>query len=135
MNNLHLLKLNDSRWIAIYFSTITNIKRFCFTLGKGKIILFYRHIHFHIYIQKRQKKKKKEKKWDSCFINLLSPHSFIVLIMTPSMSPFIFQKPVTFLFDCSFILRFDFAKNYKWSSQKKFIAPREYYFIWDWNTN
>lgn len=81
------------------------------------------------------KKKKKEKKWDSCFINLLSPHSFIVLIMTPSMSPFIFQKPVNFLFDCSFILRFDFAKNYKWSSQKKFIAPREYYFIWDWNTN
>lgn len=138
-NLFHDLKLNNSTWIATcYFCVTVNIERFFYS-RESKITLFCRSIHFHIYIQNRQKPKKNKNKktqtQNSCFIKLLSSQSLTVLIMALSISPFIFQKHITFLFDCSLMLLFKLAKlmNYKWSSQKKLLSPKEYYFISDWD--
>lgn len=129
INLFHNLKMNNSTWIATsYFCITTNIERCCFTLGKARIILFCRSVHFHIYIQNMKKR------WKNSSLELLPSQSFTVSIMALSISPFIFQKHITSLFDCSLMLHFYLAKlmNYKWSSQKNFIGLKEYYFISDW---
>lgn len=75
----HDLKLNNSVWIAtcFFFFLVCNYKhRFCFTLGKARVILFWRNLHFYIISRIGKKKKKK----NSCFIELLSFPSVICCI-------------------------------------------------------
>lgn len=101
-----------------------------FTLGKAKL-LFFAGIYTFIFTSRIGKNKKKKRKKEgkkaqnSCFIKLLSSQSLTVLITALSISPFIFQKHITLLFECSLMLHFDLVKlmNYKWSSQKKKYCP------------
>lgn len=63
INLFHDLKLNNSIWIAtcFFFSFVCNYKhRFCFTLGKARVILFWRSLHFYIISRIGKKKKKIE---------------------------------------------------------------------------
>ena len=62
--------------MLLFVFLVCNYKhRFCFTLGKARVILFWRSLHFYI-ISRIGKKKKK----NSCFIELLFFPSIICYI-------------------------------------------------------